>query len=496
MKQLTELETWKSLVNHADHIRSYANDDIITKNTLTPKLPDKITSKTLNLDYSCQHISKVSYDLLVQLAIENKLKEKIHALFTGEPVNSSEKKPALHTALRRHSKEPIHVNGKNIVPDIHMTLLDMKQIADKIRSKQWLGYSGKPITDIINIGIGGSDLGPRLCIKALSDYTEKDLHYHFISDADPDSFNEVIQKINQETSLFIVSSKSFNSKETLYNAQKAILWIKEKSSDIADHFIAVTANEKKAKALGINTTLPIWDWVGGRYSACSAINLICCIAIGFENFQQFLAGAESMDQHFYHRDFHNNLPVILALLGIWNINFLHYNNLLMLNYINKLEPFIPYVQQLDMESNGKSIDIHGRSINYATSPIVWGGSGNQAQHSYYQMLCQGTHKIAIDFISLQALDGLLINDICEKNKHILSNGVHQDSNPNHYIPGNLPINHISMSECSPFSLGELIALYEHKIFTQACIWNINPFDQPGVESAKENDHLSSKEKIY
>ena len=262
-------------------------------------------------------------------------------------------------------------------------------------------------------------------------------------------------------------------------------WI-GKQQHHAKHFIAVTAHPKKASQFGIQTVLPIWDWIGGRYSFCSAINLITAIAIGFEHFNQLLAGANSMDQHFKESDFSTNLPVLLALLGIWNNNFLHIHNLLILTYSERLEQFVPYIQQLDMESNGKSIDNTGKTVNHATGPIIWGGLGNQAQHSYYQLLCQGTHKVTADFISLSAFDGQIINKMCDAKINVLTAGVNDQENQNGYIPGNTPLNRIRINNYSPFSIGALVALYEHKIFVQSVIWNINPFDQPGVESAKHS----------
>lgn len=356
-------------------------------------------------------------------------------------------------------------------------------ISNRIREKKWLGHSGLPITDIVNIGIGGSDLGPRVCINALSNYISKEFNYHFISDVDPVSFNDVIAKINPQTTLFIVSSKSFTTKETLLNARKAFALYEDMAS-IDQHFIAVTAHPERAYQMGIKTVLPIWDWVGGRFSFCSAVNLITAIAIGYEQFVELLAGAHDVDTHVQFTDFKNNIPVLMALIGIWNNNFLNIHNLLILTYSKKLEYFVPYVQQLDMESNGKSIDVNGRMVDYATGPIVWGGLGNQAQHSYFQLLCQGTHRCVGDFITLKTNDEHEINSMCHYKMKVLSEGIQTIENPYGYIPGNMPMNHLILSDCSPYTLGALVALYEHKIFVQSVIWNINPFDQPGIESAK------------
>ncbi|HEN5512449.1 TPA: glucose-6-phosphate isomerase, partial [Legionella pneumophila] len=293
----------------------------------------------------------------------------------------------------------------------------------------------------------------------------------------------VIAKINPQTTLFIVSSKSFTTKETLLNARKAFA-LYEDTASIDQHFIAVTAHPERAYQMGIKTVLPIWDWVGGRFSFCSAVNLITAIAIGYEQFVELLAGAHDIDTHVQFTDFKNNIPVLMALIGIWNNNFLNIHNLLILTYSKKLEYFVPYVQQLDMESNGKSIDVNGRMVDYATGPIVWGGLGNQAQHSYFQLLCQGTHRCVGDFITLKTNDEHEINSMCHYKMKVLSEGIQTIENPYGYIPGNMPMNHLILSDCSPYTLGALVALYEHKIFVQSVIWNINPFDQPGIESAK------------
>ncbi|WP_133127069.1 glucose-6-phosphate isomerase [Legionella nagasakiensis] len=479
MKQLTKKNLWKSLDEHAQILRSQ---------TLNRSKPGSLhptrqhTACHIHLDYSNQHITDHTLELLFSLAQHCSLEEKIQGLMNGNKVNRSEDRPALHTALRASGNTPIWVDGHNIMEEVIATRNEMRLLVEQIRNKQWLGFSGQPIRDIVNIGMGGSDLGPRFCIKALAEYTSPDFGYHFISDVDPNSVNNTIAKLNPETTLFIVSSKSFTTQETLYNARKAMAWIGHPKRH-HQHFIAVTAQVEKAHQFGISTVLPIWDWIGGRYSFCSAINLIGAIAIGFEQFSQILAGANSMDQHFCEREFACNLPVLLGLLGIWNNNFLSIHNLLILTYAQQFEQLMPYIQQLDMESNGKSIDNQGNPVHYATSPLIWGGPGNQAQHSYYQLLCQGTHKVAADIITLKSFEGQIINDMAAAKIKVLAHGVH-DKDPNAFIPGNLPLNHLCIEDCSPFTIGALIALYEHKIFTQSIIWDINAFDQPGVESAK------------
>ncbi|MDP1604757.1 MAG: glucose-6-phosphate isomerase [Legionella sp.] len=473
MKQFTELNAWIPLEKQAQDLRSKALKT-------PPEKRFQLHTPHISLDFTNQRLDETTFELLLELAKECNLEAKIKTLIQGDIVNHSEKRPALHTALRTHEKTLL-VDGHNIMQDIVATREKMHAIATQIRAGFWLGSTGRPITHIVNIGMGGSDFGPRFCIDALSEWKCANLSYHFVSDMDPHSFEHAVAGLNPETTLFIISSKSFTTQETLYNAKKAFAF--SKNCQPAKHFIAVTANSRKAEEFGIENVLPIWDWVGGRYSLCSAINLITCIAIGPLRFTELLDGAHSMDEHFKGTDFHENLPVVMALIGVWNINFLHIPSLLLLVYAKQLEQLVPYIQQLDMESNGKSIDINGRSVNYSTGPIIWGGSGNQAQHSYYQLLCQGTHKVAADFISTRAFDNEVINSLCEKKIQVLSKGI-PELNANAYIAGGMPINHLQVAACTPFVLGALIALYEHKIFTQSVLWHINPFDQPGVESAK------------
>ncbi len=486
MKQLTELNSWAALEKHSESLRLTSLHDLKKSPARDKRL--KLHTDGLRVDFTNQRINETTLELLVALANERNLREKIDALIQGAKVNQSENRPALHTALRTTSEMSIWVDGHDIIPGIRTTREKMGQIAELIRHKQWFGYSGQPVTDIVNIGIGGSDFGPRFCVNALANYVISDLGLHFVSDVDPYAFEKTVAKLNPANTLFIISSKSFTTKETLYNAEKAVAWVNN-YQHLDKHFIAVTANVEKAKEFGIRNVLPIWDWVGGRYSLCSAINLITCIAIGYDHFNALLAGANSMDEHFYSKELPENIPAIMALVGLWNINFLHYSSLLILVYAQQLEQLVPYIQQLDMESNGKSIDNHGRSVNHATGPIVWGGLGNQAQHSYYQLLCQGTHKVAADFISTQEYNNDLINAFCDAKIRVLSEGINSPTNPNGYIPGGMPISHISLDSCSPFSFGALIALYEHKVYTQSVLWNINSFDQPGVESAKRQKAL-------
>lgn len=480
MRLLTEYFSWLRLQEHADSLRFLNIKDIQKNKSRNQSL--LIHEENIEIDFSAQLITKETVKLLIHLANECNLVPSIEALTSGDKVNTSEAKPALHTALRARPCESLFINHCNIIDNIQLTLEKVKLISNQIRALKWLGFSGKPINNVVNIGMGGSDLGPRFCNQALSKFIPKHLNFYFISDVDPESFNQVVHNLNPETTLFIISSKSFTTQETLYNMQKAKEWIRTNQLD--QHFIAITANIREAKHYGFKSILPLWDWVGGRFSLCSAISMITAIAIGFDQFSELLLGAYSMDEHFKNVPLEKNLPVLLGLFGIWNNNFLHINNLLMLIYSKKLEFFLPYLQQLEMESNGKSIDKQGNSVNYATCPIIWGGLGNQIQHSYFQLLCQGTHKITLDFLSIEQYKNELIYQMLESNSLVLTNGVDDIYSSFGFIPGNKPSNHIKLKDCSPFTLGQLVALYEHKVYTQGVIWNINSFDQPGVENAK------------
>lgn len=442
----------------------------------------QLSTEAISIDCTAQLVNEHIVDNLLLLAHKCSLQKKIDALFQGQYVNVSERRPALHTALRAQKNEAIYVNNKNVVDGVLEIRERIKQISEQIRSKQWFGHTGKPIKNIVNIGIGGSDFGPKFCVHALKSHTDCTLSYNFISEADPCAFTDAVETLSPENTLFIISSKSFTTQETLLNAKKAMEWL---GMPIENHVIAVTAHPSRATALGIKHVLPIEDWVGGRFSSCSAINLITAIAIGPQSFDEFLQGAYLMDKHFQNTEFKLNLPVMLGLIGVWNNNFLNINNLLVLTYSKKLEYLVPLIQQLEMESNGKSVDIYEDIVRHATSPIVWGGSGNQAQHSYYQLLCQGTHKIAVDFVTLASNKGALIDEMFAAKKYVLTYGSEVDEKPSQFIKGNVPSNHICLKDSSPKTIGSLIALYEHKVYVQGVIWGINSFDQPGVEVAKK-----------
>lgn len=464
--QRTQLPAWKQLqqiqLERTHHVAAPSHH-LLTRAT-----------DTLRLDFQHQWIDQTILQLLFELAEQCQLREMIDSLFVGELVNHTEKRPALHTALRTQ-QDVLNLNGQNIIPEIAAVREEMFSMAEEIRQGAWLGFTGKPITDVVNIGIGGSHLGPQFCVNALFDYTNHNISFHFIADISPQEFTKVTAKLNPETTLFIISSKSFTTTETLKNAEKAKKWLNQ-SCFHKQHFIAVTAYPAKAKSLGFQHILRIWDWVGGRYSFCSAINLIGCIAIGSEAFAQMLQGAEQMDHHFKNNPWDNNLPVLLALMGIFNNNFLNIHTLLLLTYASELKYFVPYLQQLDMESNGKSTDKFGQQLSYATGPIIWGGSGGDAQHSYYQLLYQGNHRVTADFISIDEENHHIMNQTCEHHKNFFT--------PNTLSAG-MPFNHLRLTACTPKAIGALIATYEHKIFAQGVIWHINSFDQPGVDIFKQ-----------
>jgi glucose-6-phosphate isomerase len=484
MSALTKLHAWKKLKEHrAVHYKNYHECPVLGLRQQHAK-HYSVVLEHLSLDYSEQCLDDDALALLFDLADACHVQEHIESLMNGDLVNYTGHSPALHTALRAMPDELIEVNGHNVVPDVMAAREQMREISEKIRQGAWLGYTGMPITDIVNVGIGGSFLGAFFCMNAFSDLVSESLHFGFVSDIDPHSFEDAVRTLNPETTLFIIASKTFTTRETLLNMKKALVWL-GKPKHIDKHFIAITEWTNKPKEFGINNVIPIWGWVGGRYSSCSAINLLTCIAIGYERFSELLMGAHSMDVHFRTAKWSKNAPVLLALLGIWNNNFLGIDNLLVLTYSLYLQQFIPYLQQLDMESNGKSLDKNGVLVNYPTGPIIWGGLGNQVQHSYYQLLCQGTHRIAADLISVNLYARQIINHLCSAHKTVLSHGGENNKGAYDDITAKIPMNHIRLRDSTPQTIGALIALYEHKIYVQSVIWNINPFDQPGVDSSKK-----------
>lgn len=489
MKHPTELHAWKALDVLAETRFMAYRAPFSTRSAcrLSPR------GIGITLDYSTQHLDAETTNALLNLADNSGLSAQINALFSGKGLNAGRGKPALHTALRSPETKGLFVDGQDILPGIHAARQKMREIADAIRAGRWKGVTGKPIRDVVHLGIGGSDLGPRFAIHALAEPMSP-ARAHFVSDTDPEGFARVVAVIDPETTLFIVASKSFTTAETLHNARKALAFAGGRHA-LEQHFIAITACCARAREWGFTNILPLWDWVGGRYSFCSAINLITAIVCGFEVFEALLRGAHAMDRHFHEAPMLENLPVMLALSGIWNINFLHHHTLLILTHAHALQKFVPLVQQIDMESNGKSIDLTGRPIHYATGPIVWGGCGNAARHSYFQLLAQGTHHIHGEFLSVAAPELAEVNALCEHALKVLGGGVPHSENTEGFIPGGFPLNHLILRDRSPETLGALVALYEHKVFVQSVIWNINPFTQPGVESAKSVAALGGREEL-
>jgi glucose-6-phosphate isomerase len=509
---ITELPEWKALETHHQQIAATPMQDWFDAD------PERFARLSLHfneifLDYSKNRITSETLSLLIQLAKAAGLRSKIEELFTGKAVNFTEGRAALHTALRDQSTTPLSLNGQDIKADINNALQQINAFIRQVHSGEWRGSTGKPVRDIINIGIGGSHLGPLLGVNALSDYAVENLRCHFISNIDTVHVNEVLKQINPETSLFIISSKSFTTLETTTNANTLKAWLQTKIPDknINKHFVAVTAAAAKAQAFGIpdEQIFPVWDWVGGRYSIWSSIGLPLALLIGEENFLEFLRGAHDMDEHFRHTDFEFNMPVIMALLGIWYINFFAANNHAIVPYSHQLTHLRTYLQQADMESNGKNISRDGMLLPYATGPIIWGEQGCNAQHAFHQLLHQGQHFIPVDFILVAKSH----NDFAHHHDILVSSGLSQaqallygksyeaalreliDAGTesaaaeilarHKSIPGNKPSNLLFVNSITPRSLGALLALYEHKIFVQGGIWNINSFDQWGVELGKQ-----------
>lgn len=498
-----------------DHFISINETDLKQLFTEDPDRFKKfsIIFEDILFDFSKNRITDATLALLVQLAKECKLDEAISAMFKGDKINQTEGREVLHVALRNQSNTPILVEGKDVMPEVNAVLAKMEKFSDAIISGTWKGYTGQPITDIVNIGIGGSDLGPVMVTEALKAY-KTHLNLHFVSNIDGTHLAETLKRVNPETTLFLVASKTFTTQETMTNAHSARSWFLEsgaKTEDIAKHFAALSTNAKDVAAFGIDTEnmFEFWDWVGGRYSLWSAIGLSISLGIGYANFKQLLAGAHASDQHFKQTPFEENIPVILGLLGIWYINFFNAETQAILPYDQYLHRFAAYFQQGDMESNGKHIDRNGKAVEYETGPIIWGEPGTNGQHAFYQLIHQGTRLIPCDFIApAQSLNPLgnhhpiLLSNFFAQTEALMNGKSEEEVRnelkasgkseaqiselaPFKVFEGNRPTNSILLKKVTPFSLGSLIALYEHKIFVQGIIWNIFSFDQWGVELGKQ-----------
>jgi glucose-6-phosphate isomerase len=503
-QSLVERSAWKALEKHFQAIQHMHLRQLFAED---PKRGERLTAEAVGiyLDYSKNRITAETLELLVRLAEECGLRERINAMFRGEPINHTEKRSALHIALRAPKGERIIVGGSDVVPEVHAVLDRMAAFADQIRSGLWRGHTGKRIHNVINIGIGGSDLGPVMAFEALRDYSLRDTDFRFVSNVDGTDFKEATRDIDPEETLFIVCSKTFTTTETLANARSAREWLLGKLHDtgaVRRHFVAVSTNAEEVSKFGIDTAnmFEFWDWVGGRYSMDSAIGLSTMIAIGPENFEAMLAGFHAMDQHFRTAPFPENLPVIMALLAIWYNNFFDAQTTAVLPYDQYLKRFPAYLQQLTMESNGKHVTMDGVPVDYQTSPIVWGEPGTNGQHSFYQLIHQGTRLIPCDFIgfcqALQPLgnhhDLLMANLFAQTEalafgkteEEVRAEGVPDWLCPHRTFEGNRPTNTLLAERLTPHALGALVALYEHSVFTQGTIWNIDSFDQWGVELGK------------
>ncbi len=466
------------------------------------------------LDFSKNLLDESSLQLLISLARQSQLDSAITAMFDGQCINSTEHRPALHTALRLPASARLELDGEDIVPRIHQVHKQMQQLAHQVHSGNWLGFDGQSITDVVNIGIGGSFLGPQLAVEALQPFHLSHVRCHFLANIDSSEFYQLTRQLDARRTLFIVSSKSFGTLETLKNALAARQWLMDQGASktqLAQHFIAVSSNPDKAVEFGIDPAniLPMWDWVGGRYSMWSAIGLPIAMAVGMNGFQAMLAGAHSMDEHFRNAPWQQNMPVIMALLGVWYINFWNAQSHAVLPYDNYLRSLPDYLQQLDMESNGKQVRHDGSALGYASGPVIWGNIGTNGQHAYHQLLLQGTAMIPADFIVAARSQ----NPIADHQQWLYANCLSQSQAlmrgkslqqaeeelreqglteaqisqlaPHKEIPGNRPSNSIILDQLDPHRLGALIAMYEHKVYVQSVIWGINAFDQWGVELGKE-----------
>jgi glucose-6-phosphate isomerase len=508
----TSTQAWKLLLRHCHHYLRRVH-----MRTLFEEDPQRFEKYSIGFgdmlfDYSKNIFTEETLELLFRLARETRLKEATEAMFTGEAINVTENRSVLHTALRNFSDDPLLVAGKDIMPDIRKVREQMKGFCRKVHTGEWKGYSGKRIRQVVNIGIGGSDLGPLMVTEALRPYAKKDLEVFYVSNIDGTHISETFRKLDPEVTLFLIASKTFTTQETMTNAHSARRWFLQHAGDeahVARHFVALSTNEKAVTAFGIDPAnmFVFWDWVGGRYSLWSSIGLSIALAIGYDQFEELLKGANAMDKHFRETAFEGNIPVIMALLGLWYTNFFDAHSEAILPYDQYLHRFPAYLQQGNMESNGKFVDRTGSKVPYSTGPVIWGEPGTNGQHAFYQLIHQGTQLIPCDFIA----PAISHNPIGEHHKILLSNffaqsaalmngktaeevakemtGMDNETKaallPYKVFEGNKPSNSFLIRKITPFELGKLIAAYEHKIFVQGVLWNIYSFDQWGVELGKQ-----------
>ncbi|TAL44813.1 MAG: glucose-6-phosphate isomerase [Methylovulum sp.] len=509
MSSLTTSKAWSALQDHFQHIQNHSLRDAFAQD------PQRYHKFSLNFndilfDYSKNRITEETLSLLTALAGQAGLKAKIDAMFSGEIINTTEHRAVLHTALRNRSNTPVYVDGQDVMPDVNRVLAKMRTFCTSVRSGEWKGYSGKAITDVVNIGIGGSGLGPKMVSMALTPYSADSLKVHYVSNVDQTDIVEKLKPLNPETTLFIVASKIFTTQETMMNAKSARNWLLEKAKDpsaVAKHFVAISTHAETVSAFGIDTNnmFEFWDWVGGRYSLWSAVGLSIALYIGMDNFEDLLQGAYEADEHFRTTPFDKNIPVIMALLGIWYNNFFGADSHALLPYDQSMRYFADYFQQGDMESNGKSITLSGERVDYSTGPIIWGQPGTNGQHAFFQLIHQGTKLIPCDFLvaanshyRLPEHHDILVSNFLAQPEALMRgrtvDEVKQELTPaqqedkllvaSKVFEGNKPSNSFLLKKMTPKALGSLLAFYEHKIFVQGVIWNINSFDQMGVELGK------------
>ena len=503
-QRLTERPQWRALTEHRGQIEHRSLRELFATD---PSRGERFVAEAagLYLDYSKNRINDETLRLLLKLADACSVRERIEAMFRGEKINATEQRAVLHVALRAPLSEHILVDGRSVVPEVHAVLDRMASFSARVRSGEWTGHSGLRIRNIINIGIGGSDLGPVMAYEALRFYCQRDLTFRFVSNVDGTDFSEAVRDLKPGETLFIICSKTFTTLETLTNARAARAWCLREFDDekaVARHFVAVSTNADEVVKFGIdfNNMFGFWDWVGGRYSMDSAVGLSTMLAIGPECFREMLSGFHAMDEHFRSAPSARNLPVLLGLLAIWNCNFLDISTVAVLPYEQYLRRFPAYLQQLTMESNGKHVTLAGDRVNYQTGPIYWGEPGTNGQHSFFQLIHQGTRLIGCDFIGFcQALNplgdqhDLLLANLFAQSEALAfgktADEVRADGTPDELVPdrifeGNRPSNTILAERLTPFTLGALVALYEHSVFVQGVIWNIDSFDQWGVELGK------------
>jgi glucose-6-phosphate isomerase len=512
MSELTQSPTWQALAAHFEQIKPLHMRDMFEKD---PNRFEKfsVRSSGILLDYSKNRITSKTMTLLTDLARSCQLEEIRDRMFAGEHINSTEDRAVFHVALRNRSERPMMVDGKDVMPDVRSVLNKMRRFSEDVRKGHWRGITGRHIKTVVNIGIGGSDLGVIMALQSMRSYQRDDLSPRFISNVDSSHLMETLRDLDPETTLFIVASKTFSTQETMLNATSARSWLVKRlgREAVRKHFVAVSTNKKRVHDFGIDTDymFPFWDWVGGRYSTWSAIGLAIALVIGMDKFEEMLEGGYAMDEHFRTTPLENNMPVIMALLGVWYSNFFGWSTHAVLPYDQYLTRFPQFLQQMDMESNGKRIDLQGRPVDYTTGPIIFGHAGTNAQHSFFQLLHQGSWNVSMDFIGvannhhpLREHQTILLSNFlaqtkalmrgkseAEVRKELSAKGIPPakiDMLAAHRtFPGNKPTNSLVLPLVTPFTIGQLVALYEHKVFVQGVIWNINSFDQWGVELGKE-----------